>query len=131
MASPSCSTAADGVPPSGAALGRRLLLEPFDLALEDLDAALDLVLVRRLRILGEVALVVVDRLRVRVDVGDLLPLHVVGGADVVEELREGARVVRRLEPLRGRVEVALEVLHLRLIEGLLGLLQARVLCQDR
>ena len=102
---------------------RRRRLEPLDLILEDADRLLDLGLVGRLWIGGQIGAIGIDRLLVGVDVGCLLALHVKAGADVVEELRECARGVRVLKSARGLVVFALQIIQLSLIECSLRFLE--------
>ena len=71
---------------------------------------------------AEVARVVVDRLVVGLGLRRLLALHVVGGADVVEELRHRPRLVGLLEGRRGVVELAGKVVGLALVERRLRVL---------
>jgi hypothetical protein len=112
----------------GRLIGRgRHRLQARDLLLDGLDALLHLRLVGRLRILGEVALVVLDGLLVGGDVVAVLALGLEGDGDVEEEGGEGPGLVGLLEALGGLVELALEVQDLGLVEGGLGALEGGVL----
>jgi hypothetical protein len=107
---------------AAAAAAAAAAAQALGLGLEHRDHLLDLLLVLGVLVLAEVAGVVVDRLVVGLGLRRLLALHVVGSADVVEELRHRPRLVGLLERGRRVVELARQVIGLALVERALRVL---------